>query len=110
MKIKKKDHALNPTPNSLSLHFPSNLVLEINRDTNTLLTEWDAEPVSAIILPTSTFTPNRQGFPVLTKSHQAIVRRFMRHKLQIVVSTEASDDLVGGVENEFPLPSAAGGS
>lgn len=39
---------------------------------------WFAEPVKAVYLPTRIFLANKSGFPVLSRPHQAVVRRFMQ--------------------------------
>jgi len=39
---------------------------------------WFAEPVKAVYLPTRIFLTNKAGFPVLSRPHQAVVRRFMQ--------------------------------
>ena len=46
---------------------------------------WLAEPVRAVILPTSVFVPNRKGFPAMSKAHQRLVVRLMESKTQFLV-------------------------
>ena len=41
------------------------------------LERWMAEPVKAVFVPTRVFLTNKGGFPVLSKRHQAILKRFM---------------------------------
>lgn len=37
---------------------------------------WFAEPIRALIIPTSLFLTNKSGFPVLSKPHQKFVEKF----------------------------------
>jgi type II protein arginine methyltransferase len=39
---------------------------------------WFAEPLKVLVLPESTFVPNKYSQPVLSKTHQALLRRYMR--------------------------------
>lgn len=39
---------------------------------------WLAEPVRAVVLPTSLFLCNRKGFPVLSRAHQAFLIKLLR--------------------------------
>lgn len=39
---------------------------------------WVAEPIKAIILPTNIFLANSKGYPVLSKRHQAFVRKMIK--------------------------------
>jgi protein arginine N-methyltransferase 5 len=41
------------------------------------LQRWLAEPLRAVVLPTSVFVPNRQGFPALTRAHQQVCHSFV---------------------------------
>ena len=43
-----------------------------------LVDRWFAEPVKAVFLPTAIFLTNKAGYPVLSKGHQAVLRRFMQ--------------------------------
>lgn len=36
---------------------------------------WFSEPVVAVVLPVSVFLTNSKGFPVLSKRHQAVMKR-----------------------------------
>ncbi len=54
------------------------VLLEITQD---LPEEWEidrwfSEPVVAVVLPVNIFLTNQKGFPVLSKAHQAVVKRF----------------------------------
>jgi len=51
----------------------------------TLLNRWLGEPVKALILSTSLFLPNKNGFPVLPRSVQTIVKRFVALKVQYII-------------------------
>lgn len=50
------------------------------------LDRWLGEPVKCVCVPTSVFTTNRSGFPVLPRAHQQLVRRLLRLGCQLVVS------------------------
>ncbi|KAL8698223.1 MAG: hypothetical protein Q9224_001947 [Gallowayella concinna] len=39
---------------------------------------WHSEPLRLLSLTAQTFLPNRDGCPVLTKDHQALIHRYMR--------------------------------
>jgi len=73
------------------------VALEITADlpaTERELERWFAEPVRAIIVPTEIFLTNKQGFPVLSKRHKALLSRFFRHRVQVILSglPESGDD------------------
>merc|ERR1719352_814121 len=48
------------------------------------LERWFAEPVRVVIVPTDIFLTNKQGFPVLSKRHRALLLGFFRHRVQVV--------------------------
>lgn len=48
--------------------------------------KWAAEPVKAIIIPTSMFISNKLGFPVLSRHHQVILSHFLKYKINFVFS------------------------
>ena len=50
------------------------------------LERWGGEPVAMVIVPTSTFMPNKKGFPALSRRHQAALTRLMALRPQLVVS------------------------
>ena len=57
------------------------LALVVTEDINLSdeeLDRWYSEPVKALIIPTSVFLTNRNGFPVLSKPHQKFVVRFFK--------------------------------
>eukprot|EP00750_Incisomonas_marina_P030211 INCI739.2.p1 GENE.INCI739.2~~INCI739.2.p1 ORF type:complete len:759 (+),score=116.20 INCI739.2:208-2484(+) len=51
----------------------------------TQLRRWLAEPLRAVILPTSIFIANRKGFPTLAQAHQRAVLTLMETKTQFIV-------------------------
>ncbi|KAJ2905446.1 hypothetical protein GGI21_004166, partial [Coemansia aciculifera] len=62
------------------------------------LSQWRAEPVQLVVLPTDAFIPNASGFPVLRRDHQAEIKRWMDHAVAYVVRQSAEDvDMVGHV-------------
>ncbi|KAI1314326.1 hypothetical protein EDD11_002267 [Mortierella claussenii] len=62
--------------------------------TDEILDRWLAEPVKAIILPEDIFLTNNKGYPVLSKRHQHVVRRFMKFKPYFMISTSKMPKLV----------------
>ncbi|XP_050447264.1 protein arginine N-methyltransferase 5 [Cataglyphis hispanica] len=48
--------------------------------------KWLGEPVKCLILPTTIFLTNKKGYPVLSKAHQAIVKRFAALEVQFVLT------------------------
>ncbi|KAG0307180.1 hypothetical protein BGZ98_000863 [Dissophora globulifera] len=55
--------------------------------TDQVLDRWFAEPVKAIILPDDVFLTNNKGYPVLSKRHQHVVRKFLKFKPYFLIST-----------------------
>lgn len=56
------------------LKFPSKLpALDVQ-------TRWFAEPVRILHIPASAFVPNAKGYPVLSKSHQNLIYRYMKQR------------------------------
>ncbi|KAG5334717.1 ANM5 methyltransferase, partial [Acromyrmex charruanus] len=47
---------------------------------------WLGEPVRCLILPTTLFLTNKKGYPVLSKAHQALVRRFAMQEVQFILT------------------------
>ena len=41
-----------------------------------IVEKWLGEPVRGILIPTSLFVTNRSGFPILTKNHQSLIKKF----------------------------------
>ncbi|KAK9801379.1 hypothetical protein WJX73_003164 [Symbiochloris irregularis] len=62
---------------------------------------WFAEPVKALLLPSSVFVTNRKGFPTLPKSHQALLLQFFGFGVQVI--------LTGLPESSSEPPSSGGG-
>lgn len=57
------------------------IALEVTQDlpeSELELDRWYSEPVRAVIIPTSLFLTNKNGFPVLSKAHQKFVFKFMK--------------------------------
>lgn len=49
------------------------------------LERWKGEPVRYVIIPSATFIPNNQGFPVLPKHYKALVLSFFRHQVKVIL-------------------------
>ncbi|XP_032666884.1 protein arginine N-methyltransferase 5 isoform X1 [Odontomachus brunneus] len=47
---------------------------------------WLGEPVKCLILPTTIFLTNKKGYPVLSKAHQALVKRFGTLEIQFILT------------------------
>ncbi|XP_018393940.1 PREDICTED: protein arginine N-methyltransferase 5 [Cyphomyrmex costatus] len=47
---------------------------------------WLGEPVRCLILPTTLFLTNKKGYPVLSKAHQALVKKFAVLEMQFIVT------------------------
>ncbi|KAI9092667.1 PRMT5 arginine-N-methyltransferase-domain-containing protein [Phlyctochytrium arcticum] len=52
---------------------------------DTILEQWQSEPIKAVVIPTSVFVPNGKGFPVLPKRHQNFLRSLMEAKVQYII-------------------------
>jgi len=50
-----------------------------------VLDRWLGEPVKSLILNTNLFVPNKNGFPVLPKPIQTIVKKFVALKVQYII-------------------------
>lgn len=44
---------------------------------------WLGEPVKALVVPTSVFTTNKRGYPVLSKAHQDVIIQFFKLHVQV---------------------------
>ncbi|GJQ10584.1 hypothetical protein GpartN1_g2375.t1 [Galdieria partita] len=55
----------------------------------TFLQQWLSEPVRYFILDTKIFLKNRQGFPVLSKSFQDLLQKFLPLSVDIIIRGEA---------------------
>ncbi len=53
------------------------MALELSADLPSpeVLDSWCGEPIKALIVPTSVFLTNKKGYPVLSRAHQAFVKR-----------------------------------
>jgi len=62
--------------------------LEIDDDLpdDEIINQWFSEPVKLIFIPSRIFLSNSKGYPVLSKKHQAFVRRFLTTSAQFVVT------------------------
>ncbi|KAL1922985.1 uncharacterized protein VTP21DRAFT_9361 [Calcarisporiella thermophila] len=76
---------------SIALEFTADLP----EDTK-IIDRWFAEPVKAIVLPTDIFITNARGYPVLSKWHQTIIRRFLKLNPNILISGK-SQHPAGGI-------------
>ena len=47
----------------------------------TIQSRWYSEPVRLLTLDASIFSKNQKGYPVLSKAHQALINRFVRHRV-----------------------------
>ncbi|XP_043248330.1 protein arginine N-methyltransferase 5 [Colletes gigas] len=47
---------------------------------------WLGEPVRCLIIPTTLFITNRKGYPVLSKAHQTLVKRFAMLEVQFILT------------------------
>lgn len=85
----------------------------------TSIARWNAEPVSLLWLPSTSFLANARGYPVLSKSAQSLVRQLIRRRPTIVLSGIASPpsqhtrggpsaylQYVRHIERTMPPPSA----
>lgn len=72
------------------------MALELSADIPSVanVDRWLGEPIKCLIVPTSIFLTNKKGYPVLSKSHQDLVRTFARLNLQMVVQgSKRHDDM-----------------
>nr|CAG4651639.1 EOG090X028A [Triops cancriformis] len=63
------------------------LALELSADlpNPSEINRWLGEPVRCLIVPTELFMTNKKGFPVLSRSHQTVIKQFFRQKAQILI-------------------------
>jgi len=50
---------------------------------------WLGEPIKTLLFHTSVFLTNKKGYPVLSKAHQSLLKRFIKLDLQIIVKGPA---------------------
>jgi len=69
-------------------------VLELMADvpTEKEIARWLGEPVKAVFISPDVFTTNQKGFPVLSKPHQSIIRRFFGIGAQVVVNASGFNE------------------
>uniref|UniRef100_V5H6U8 Protein kinase inhibitor n=1 Tax=Ixodes ricinus TaxID=34613 RepID=V5H6U8_IXORI len=61
------------------------LRLTANLPSEEHLLRWFGEPVRCLLVPTTLFLTNKKGYPVLSKSHQAVMRQFFKLNCQVLV-------------------------
>ncbi|KAF9179489.1 hypothetical protein BGZ50_006880 [Haplosporangium sp. Z 11] len=59
-----------------------------------VLDRWFAEPVKVIILSEDIFLTNNKGYPVLSKRHQHVIRKFLKHKPSFIIQSSTLPKLV----------------
>jgi len=62
------------------------LMITENIPDETSILRWVGEPIKTVSLPTSLFLTNKKGYPVLSRTHQTLVRRFVHLDIQIIVT------------------------
>jgi len=65
-----------------------NLCLAVSADIpdETQVLRWLGEPIKTVSVPTSLFLTNKKGYPVLSREHQGLIRKFVHLDIQIIVS------------------------
>ena len=51
-----------------------------------VLDQWFGEPIKACIVPTSIFLTNKKGYPVLSRAHQAVVKRLFKVVISYIIN------------------------
>ncbi|PWW79746.1 PRMT5-domain-containing protein [Tuber magnatum] len=59
---------------SLALQIPATL------PTLHVMNRWFAEPIRVVLLSSSTFSPNKTGYPALSKLHQALLTKYTKQR------------------------------
>lgn len=56
------------------------LILEMSADlpSDDEIERWLSEPIRALVFSTDLFLTNKNGFPVISKAHQAVLNKFFR--------------------------------
>ncbi|GAB6019990.1 hypothetical protein CHUAL_002743 [Chamberlinius hualienensis] len=69
-------------------HRKIGVILELAADLpcDIVIQRWLGEPVRCLSVPTSLFLTNKKGFPVLSRAHQAVIRRFYNQDTQVLVT------------------------
>ncbi|CAG8462718.1 31176_t:CDS:10 [Gigaspora margarita] len=82
-------------------HVRLSIALEVtqNLPEDNILDRWFAEPIRAVILPTNLFLSNAKGWPVLSKRHQAFIRKLIKYKPNFVIecAADGSNHASGGL-------------
>ncbi|XP_015598235.1 protein arginine N-methyltransferase 5 isoform X2 [Cephus cinctus] len=47
---------------------------------------WLGEPVKCLIFPTTLFISNKRGYPVLSRAHQTLIKKFCSHDIQFILT------------------------
>ncbi|XP_060832624.1 protein arginine N-methyltransferase 5 [Bombus pascuorum] len=50
---------------------------------------WLGEPVKCLIFPTTLFITNKKGYPVLSKAHQTLVKKFAMLEVQFILTGQS---------------------
>lgn len=81
------------------LAYSSNLCLVLNikpdiPEDNNILSQFCANQIAFVVIPISLFLTNKNSFPVLSKSHQEIIKRLFSYKAGIILRDDinALDD------------------
>lgn len=90
-------HAWNRFRTLCDHHGRLNVALELEKLTSKPtesfekeLERWQAEPVRYVIVNSSVFIANAQGFPVLPKHYKALLLRLFRRKVKVILSVDAT--------------------
>lgn len=62
------------------------LELTANLPDSSSVDRWLGEPVKCLVVSTDLFIRNKKGYPVLSKPHQSIIKKFLTQKVQIMIS------------------------
>lgn len=68
----------------LALNIQQNLP-ECEDNTNTILSQFCASLIAFAVIPISLFLTNKNGFPVLSKAHQEIIKKLFLYKANIIL-------------------------
>ncbi|EDV21786.1 uncharacterized protein TRIADDRAFT_59862 [Trichoplax adhaerens] len=84
-----------------SFHKRLGLVLEVTQalPTDVEIDRWFGEPIKCLSFPTSIFRTNKKGYPVLSRGHQEMAKRFFKLRIQSIVSGNCQDP----TKNQPPL-------
>lgn len=64
-----------------------------------IIDKWLGEPVKMLVIPTNIFIINNSGFPILPKSHQVVVKKFMTLKgIEVIIRTTGDDTYRSSVD------------